>query len=143
MGRKREIAVLNAPKRIGGEDHPGAVSFLEPNETDERTVAHGMTRPQNPIEALMQCAPFQDPDTSRDELAHLRDIIQDAIDDALDDRERWVFDGLYSRRASSREVGRELSLSKSHVLNIRDRALLKLRTRLIESPEVRRYLGAE
>lgn len=138
MARRREIATLNAAY---SDDGMRRSSNTDPNRSHEGTVAHSETRAQDPIEALMICPPGIDPETSRDELSHLRDIIQDAIDDVLDDRERWVFDALVTRKASSREVGRELSLSKSHVLNIRDRALMKLRTRLIESPEVREYLA--
>jgi len=102
-------------------------------------IANSDMRPDNPFEALMLCAPGQDPDVSRDELLPLRDILQDAID-GLTPREQWIFDALHTRKLSLRQLGRELNLSFGHVRRLRDEINEKLRVVLIEHEEVRRHL---
>lgn len=87
----------------------------------------------------MQCAPGQEPDTPRDSLLPLRDILQDAID-KLDPREQWIFDALVTRRLSLRQCARELSLSKTHVHRELGAITEKLRGILLESEEIRSYL---
>jgi len=132
MARKREIATLNQGRTEGDGQ-------IEPNRTHEGTVGHGETRPDNPIEALMQCAPGMDPLASRDELLPLRDILQDAIE-RLTPREQWIFDALTTRKLSLRQCAAELGLSKTHVQREREAIYMKMRTMLIEHEEVRSYL---
>ena len=121
MARKREIAS----------------SF--DNKPSFRMVANSDVRPDNPIEALMQCPPGIDPDPSREELLPLRDILQDAIE-KLDPREQWIWDALTSRRLSMRALARELGMSKGAIQHHKARITTKLASILIESEEVRRYL---
>lgn len=102
-------------------------------------VGHGDVRPDNPWVALMEAMPGQEIETSRDELLPLRDILQDAIE-KLTPREQWIFDALTTRRLSIRQLGRELSLSKSQIHREGEAIKMKLRTILIEHEEVRGYL---
>lgn len=95
-------------------------------------------RPQTPLEALMRCAPGREPDPSVQELIHLRDIIQDAID-KLSPRERWVFDEITTGGASLRSLG----LPKTTVARVRDKAIEKLQEMLLQSEEIREFLGIE
>lgn len=122
MARKRELAT----------------SF--DNKAPFRMVANSDMRPDTAIEALMQCAPGVDPDPSRDSLLPLRDILQDAIE-RLTPEDQWIFDALFSRRLSLRECARELGHPTHRTIQTkRDEILIRLRTILIESDEVRSYL---
>lgn len=103
-------------------------------------VAHGETRPETFLQGLMECAPHDEPELSRSELRPLRDVLQDAIESVLTPREQWVFDGYFIRRRSLRQLGRELSSSKSLVAKIRDIAIQKLREELECEPAIATYL---
>lgn len=82
--------------------------------------------PTNAFAALMETAPFEDPEESWDEKQERLDPLRDALELVLDPREMWVIEGLYWRRVGLRSIGQELSLSKTHVARIRDEALTKL-----------------
>ena len=98
------------------------------------------TRPFNVYQAMVECAPFTEPDLSREELLPLRDVIADAIDDVLNDRERFIFDLIACERRSRREAAALLSLSKSQVDRIYHRACEKLRFVLEDDPTIKEYL---
>jgi hypothetical protein len=103
------------------------------------TVAHSEIRPINEYDALMRCAPGDEPDATLDSLLPLRDILGDALD-LLDERELWIFNSLTTQRLSLRQVGEQLSLSKTHVARLRDEIMAKLRTALETNPTIREYL---
>jgi RNA polymerase sigma factor (sigma-70 family) len=102
-------------------------------------VGHGDTRPDNPWEALVQAQPHHEVAVSRAELLPLRDVISDAID-TLDEQQRWIFDSLFVRRLSLRQLGREIGMPKSTVARWRDRLLDELRQKLEHEPLIERYL---
>lgn len=139
MARRREIATLHAAANVQRLDGTQYYRERIENETHDGAVAHSETRPENIYQALMQCAPGEEPDTPRDELLPLRDILQDAID-KLTDREQWIFDALFTRRLSLRQLGAELNLSFGHVRRLRDEITEKLQSILIENEEIRSYL---
>lgn len=85
--------------------------------------------PTDAIDALMRCAPGEEPSTSSLERIDTAEAVADGVD-ALEDRERYVIDALFWRQVTLRELARELSLSKTHVARIRDAALAKLRVEL-------------
>lgn len=90
--------------------------------------------PLNEYEALMQCAPGDEPrDTAVDRDAALEPLT--AALATLTERERWIIEALFWRRLPLRAVERELSLSKTQVARIRDVAIGKLRDELSTSPD--------
>ena len=97
-------------------------------------------RADRPWQALMECAPGNEPDQSIEELAPLREIIVDVLQDTLNEREQWIFDALFTRRMSLRQLGRELALSKTHIARLRDEIRDKLATALLEYPEINRRI---
>lgn len=90
--------------------------------------------PGSPMEALQQAAPHQEPAESWLEKHADQSIVKDAIDHALDDRERWVIESHYWRRMGYRLIGRELSLSHTHVMRIHHVALKKIRDYIEANP---------
>jgi DNA-directed RNA polymerase specialized sigma subunit len=98
------------------------------------------TRALTAMQALMECAPGDEPDASVEELAPLREIIADAMQETLTEREAWIFDALFSRRMSLRKLAAELALSKTHIARIRDEACHKLAAALIVHPEIQRRI---
>lgn len=98
------------------------------------------TRPFTPIEALMSSTGGEAVETSVMELIALRELINDAIDDELTDLELWVFNALFVERKSLRRLGRELSIPKTTIARIRDKAIEKLRTALQDHPTIKEYL---
>lgn len=77
----------------------------------------------------MSSAPHEAPSQSLEETAYLRDPIADAID-SLEPRLKWVFEARHYRRLSWRELGREMSLSKSYVARLYEEACSQLREKL-------------
>ena len=96
-------------------------------------------RPSNEYEALMECAPYQEPETHAEQLLALREVLADAID-SLPEREREVFDGVFLRRETLSRLGERLGYSKMHVSRIRDKATSLLRERLADNPLILEYL---
>ena len=110
------------------------------NQPSTAAVAHATTRPETALEALMQCSPGQEPLPSRDEMLPLRDILADAIE-SLEPREQWIFDAIFCRKLSLRQLSQELQLSKTHLARDRDQIKEKLQRMLLEHPTIREYLS--
>lgn len=96
--------------------------------------------PETAIQALMQTGPHEDPVTSKEDVAHLRDTIEDVIQ-SLDERERWIFNAIAVERRPIRAVAADLSLAKSYVHRIYQTARTRLAYRLLEYPEIREFLN--
>lgn len=111
-------------------------------------AALGPESPINEYQALMECAPFQQPDTHVGELLHLRDTLSDAIDQ-LTPLEREVFNMSCIERVGCRRIGNRLesiglpNYSKSGVMVVRDRAIAKLQALLKDNPEIIEYLKGQ
>jgi hypothetical protein len=101
-----------------------------------QNTAADRNRPQTPVEALLQCAPGDNPDLSVEELAELRTALADAFDQALTEEERWVVNATVIARTSLRKMG----VPKTTVARVRDNALEKLRNHLKENPVIVQYL---
>lgn len=113
---------------------------MQPDDNQVTWINQSDLRPATPIEALMQTAPHRDVDVSRAERLPLKDIIADAVDQ-LTEEQRWIFDALFYRKLSLRELGRELSLSKTSIARKRDRLLRSLRNELADHPTIKEYIG--
>lgn len=99
-------------------------------------------RPETDIQALMEAAPFQEPERSKRERLALRDTLADAID-SLEPIEQWIFEATVIERRSYRQVARDIGYSKSSIHRIRDRAIRKLQEILREDENVSRYLATQ
>lgn len=99
----------------------------------------GTRQPGTAIEALLRCAPGDEPERSIEESLVLRETVAIAVE-GLPPRERWVLDALVVEGKSLRDVAADIGYSKSQVANIRDAALTLLRDTLSNNLIVRRYL---
>lgn len=88
-------------------------------------------RPDTPMQALMEAAPFEDPEVSKLENLPLKDAIADAID-SLDDRSRFIFEKVHYEGYAVRELEGLMSLSKTQVHRIYTRAVKQVRDHLSE-----------
>lgn len=88
----------------------------------------GEHQPATPIEAMMLSDDGEPEESLVEKLARLEHV-KDAIE-ALPPRHRWIIEALFYRGVSLRELGRELSLSKTHVARLRDEAFDLLREAL-------------
>lgn len=108
-----------------------------------RHTAAMRNRPANQYEALMSCAPGDEPEFSVAELAELREILEDAIEQHLTDEEQWVFNQIVVAQTSLRKMG----IPRTTAARIRDTAIAKLQAALADMPAVVAYLerngGAE
>lgn len=102
----------------------------------------GALQPATAIEALLQCAPGDEPLISLEESLALREAVACAIE-RLPERERWVFDALVVEGKSLRTVAAEIGYSKSQIANIRNQAVTLLRGMLTTNLVVRRYLNGD
>lgn len=98
------------------------------------------TRPATAMQALMEATPGHEPDTSKEELLDIGDVIADAISD-LPERDRYIFNALVVERVSLRRLAVRLSMSKTHMARERDRICAVLREELSEYPIITEYLG--
>ena len=96
-------------------------------------------RPSTDMQALMEARPNCEPEVSRMQRLELRDVICDALDD-LDEQEQWIFDALFVRRLSLRELAAEIAMPKTTVARWRDRLLQRLRDKLETDPRIIEYL---
>jgi DNA-directed RNA polymerase sigma subunit (sigma70/sigma32) len=94
--------------------------------------------PHTPWEALMVAD--GSPQTSVMEMVALREIINDAIEELLTPLEVWVFNALFVERKSLRKLERELSIPKTTIARIRDKATSKLRSKLSTETLIQEYL---
>jgi len=97
-------------------------------------------RPATAWEALMQCAPGEEPDTAQDDLYPLREIIQDCIE-FLTEREQYIFNAIVVERLSYRALSQRMNLSKSQVHRIQLANIQQLRSMLLAHESIRQYLG--
>jgi DNA-directed RNA polymerase specialized sigma subunit len=138
MARSREISWNPQPDP---DDEWYDYTFA--NRTSRGCVAHSETRPDTEMQALMEAPPGQDPETSLEQALPLREILGAAFDLILDERERWVADALWVRRLSFRQLGRELNLSSTHILRLRDEIRDKLIAELLTHNEIQEYLSEQ
>lgn len=91
-------------------------------------VAQRRRKPDCGFQALMEAPPHHDPD-ERVADGDLKELLGRAVD-SLPARERWVFEAHHYRGLSFREIGRELSVSKTTADRIYREALKHLREEL-------------
>lgn len=109
--------------------------------TDPKTVSDAKPNvPDTPLQALMEAAPNTVPLEDRETLQHRREIVAACIE-LLDPRHRWVINALFSERLSLYTVGRQLAVSKVHVMRIRDAAMAQLQQYLLSHPIIRERLN--
>jgi RNA polymerase sigma factor (sigma-70 family) len=119
--------------------NPDDESYWEDVDDTYIVVGGDSRRPSTPMQALMECQPHREPEVSRIERLELRDVIVDALDD-LDMQEQWIFDALFVRRLSLRELAAEIAMPKTTVARWRDRLLSRLRDKLETDPRITEYL---
>lgn len=135
-GRARQRQEQN-PRLAEAHPDDDFVDVRGPGSATHRYVLDD--RPDTIVQALMQCAPGDVPETSKEELAALRPILVDAID-ALPDRDRYIFDRLIIERVSLRALSKQLGLSKTHLQRERVRITRVLQQELLQHPLITYYL---
>lgn len=99
------------------------------------------TRFENPLQALMEAAPFDDdPAQSAEELNVLRDAVASAMDRCTPEH-RFVLEAHLSEGVSFRPLALRLGVEKSQAHRIYKKALDECRTHLLRVPAVRERLG--
>jgi len=100
------------------------------------------TLPDNPLEALMQTAPGDDPEMSMEELQPFREAVADCLD-KLNAQDRWVIDSLNSERISLQELGDRLGVTKTQAWRLRNKAYENLKEIMLTNNTIRKKLGME
>jgi DNA-directed RNA polymerase specialized sigma24 family protein len=122
-GRRKEALYDPLIPTIGGSRHASAFG-----------------RAFSPTEALISCAPPEEPEESVLEQLALREALADALD-TLEEDDRWLFDMLIVVRLSLRFVGRVIGMPKTTVARRRDKIIADLRDILNDDPVVQERLG--
>ena len=107
--------------------------------TGSQRHASAFGRAFSPLEALIACAPSQEPEESVLEQLALREALADALD-SLEEDDRWIFDMLIVVRLSLRFVGLVIGMPKTTVARRRDRIIADLRQRLLDHPVIKERL---
>ena len=106
---------------------------LIPSGTGSSRYTSAFDRPFSAMEALMVCAPCEEPEESVIEQMALREALADALD-SLEEEERWIFDMLVVVHLSLRFVGRVVGIPKTTLARKRDQVIAKLQNQLIQNP---------
>jgi len=140
---KREVPI-DPQSPIGGDQYDEGWERLAGPNSHLATIGRGAfpSREGGELRALMECAPYEEPPSSTDDLLHLRDIIQDAIE-MLTEREQWVFNAHACERLSFREIGQQLNVGKTTAFDIYHRATETLRNILDECPAIVTHINQE
>ena len=129
MPRRREIA--HSPL--------GDSSVAEHNNPLDE-AAHGKyVSYDTVVQALMSTPPHVAVPTAREELLPLRDVLADALE-TLSPRERYVFERLVIERVSLAKLGKDMSISKSHIHRLKGQAAEKLRAHLEDDWRILEHL---
>ena len=107
--------------------------------TGSQRHASAFGRAFSPLEALIACAPSQEPEESVLEHLALRAALADALA-SLEEDDRWIFDMLIVVRLSLRFVGLVIGMPKTTVARRRDRIIADLRQRLLDHPVIKERL---
>lgn len=141
MARRKEYPYNPLPQNRTDQPYHADGEWMGDSQLDRVAHYRGEPRtPENEFDALMRCAPGQEPMTSKEELLPLREILADAIDTALDDRERWVFNAIAIERMSVRELAKQLGETKSSTQRTWARARAKLQAHLSGNPYIEEHL---
>lgn len=97
-------------------------------------------QPASSIEALMRCAPHEEPQTSLAERLTVRDLVAETFDSVLTPEETWVLNAMVVERMSLRYLARQIGATKTTVARIRDRGLAKLKHALQDNADVQSVL---
>jgi DNA-directed RNA polymerase specialized sigma24 family protein len=97
------------------------------------------TQPQNEYDALMRCAPGQEPQASVTERLAAKEATATAFS-CLTPEELWVVNATVIERLSLRQLARQIGATKTTIARIRDRGLQKLRKELEDNPDVQSVL---
>lgn len=89
----------------------------------------------------MITVPGEAPVESVEELAPLRDAVQNVIDMFQGGPEQFIADALNCELLSLSELGERLGVSKVHAFRLRNSAYAKIRVQLLENPIIRERLG--
>lgn len=71
------------------------------------------TRPATALEALMRCAPGQEPEESSEELQPFREAVADCLT-TLEPQHRFVIEAVDSERLSQRQLAKRMGMSSSN-----------------------------
>jgi len=131
MPKRRELPRDFIYSDAPGEEHVDSEGYM--------LLGHSSTTPENPFEALMSCAPNEEPGRDIESMLPLRDVLNDALTQ-LDEQEQWIFDALIVRRLSVRQLAEEINMPKSTVHRWKERACRRVMEILEENPIVKEHL---
>jgi len=135
VGKRRELLTpfggYGDRYKQNGEDTDWVAPSVEPQQ--ER-------RPWSPIQALMEAAPHDEPETSQLELLVMRDVLADALDE-LDPRDRRLIEARVIEKRSLRSLEPELGWHKSYMDRRQKVVLARLAEKLQTNPLIEEYLS--
>lgn len=112
--------------------------------TEEMSVSpqNNKKPPKTKMQALMESGLLQEPEISQEEMLEVREKIIQGFN-SLNPEEVWVVNALAVEEMSLRAVAKQLNAPKTTIARVRDRAFLKLRTHMIDNPEIVEILIAK
>lgn len=128
-----------AARRLGKHAPKNIVEF--PVNFDEQRLESFIPphRPKTAMQALMEAAPFCEPQVSIEERQPLIDVVRQAYSEMSDD-DRMLIEAVLFERQSFRQLATRWQIPRSTLHRWYVAALLEMRCKLIEYPEVVAYL---
>lgn len=126
-------------RRLGKRAPKNIVEF--PVDFDEQTLDSYLppVRPKTELQAIMEAAPFCEPQVSIEERQQLIDIVRQAYSELSEDQ-RMLIESLLFERQSFRQLAVRWNIPRSTLHRWYAGALLEMRCKLIEYPEIVAYL---
>lgn len=111
-----------------------------PNEFPDTTQDTSVRRPDTALEALMETAPYDTPETAWEDIEAVRELVA-AVVDMLEPIERFVIESLFMERLSLRATARRMSRDKNAVARIRDNGLAAMKDLLTDNKHITERLN--
>lgn len=108
---------------------------------DQRLDQYSVRRPETPLQALMEAPPHTEAVVSKEERAPLHEAVRQAFSELEDDLQMLV-EAVVFEKVAFRKLAVRWQIPKSTLYRWYAAALLELRIKLIEYPEVVEYLDS-
>lgn len=100
----------------------------------------GDHRPETMLQALMETAPGEDPEESKEDVADLLDAVAMAVD-SLPEQQRFIIEAIHYERLSFADLAKRLGLGKTQAWRLTQEAQEALKVAMLESPIIQERIN--
>jgi hypothetical protein len=138
------MAKRETPTNTNDWNKSRPANFLDAQGWPEGTLRETTftRKPETPLQALMEALPWEEPETSVEELQPLREIVAQAVD-RLPARLKYVLECIHMERLSYQQLADRMAISKTHAFRLTREAETILKATLSANQLIREKLNLE